>query len=84
MRILVVWLNAFAIMFMVTIGWWISQPVVLGVSSGLKSQMSGAGLSVAYAVEYASYVWGPILDVFILLWAFMNSQKRDVESEVYG
>jgi hypothetical protein len=85
MRIVFVWLSAFTLLFMITLGWWVSQPVVIGVSQGLRTQITNPnGLLVATGVEYVSYVWGPLFDVFILLWAVLNSQRRDVESEVYG
>jgi hypothetical protein len=85
MRIVFVWLSAFTLLFMITMGWWVSQPVVIGVSQALRGQMTNPnGLLIATMVEYVSYVWGPLFDVFILLWAVLNSQRRDVESEVYG
>lgn len=85
MRIVFVWLSAFTLLFMITLGWWVSQPVVIGVSQGLRVQITNPnGLNIATMVEYVSYVWGPLFDVFILLWAILNSQRRDVESEVYG
>jgi hypothetical protein len=69
---------------MITVGWWVCLPIVAAVSNALKPSMGASGLNVATAIEYANYVWGPILDVFIVLLALLNSQRRDVESEVYG
>lgn len=85
MRIVYVWLSAFTLLFMISVGWWVSLPVVIGVSQGLRPQITSPnGLLIATAIEYVSYIWGPLFDVFILLWAVLNSQRRDVESEVYG
>ena len=85
MRIVFVWLTAFTLLFAVSMGWYVSLPVVLSMSNGLKPQITEArGLTLAVAVEYVSYVWGPLCDVFIVLWAILNSQKRDVESEAYS
>ena len=85
MRIVFVWLSAFTLLFMISVGWWVSLPVVIGVSQGLRPQITNPnGLLIATAIEYVSYIWGPLFDVFILLWAVLNSQRRDVESEVYG
>lgn len=86
MRIVYVWLFAFTLLFMISVGWWVSLPIIAGISNGLKPRITDpTALNIAIAVEYVSYVWGPLFDVFILLWAIMNSQQRDVESEVrYG
>jgi hypothetical protein len=84
MRIVWVWISAMTLLFMVTVGWWVSQPVVIGVSQGLRSQISGTGLNIATMIEYVSYAWGPLFDVFVLVWAFMESQRHDMESEVRG
>jgi hypothetical protein len=84
MRIVYVWLSAFTLLFMISVGWWVSLPIVIGVSMSLKPQITDpAGLNIATAVEYVGYVWGPLFDIFILLWAILNSQRKDVESEVY-
>ena len=84
MRIVYVWLTTFTLLFMISVGWWVSLPIVIGVSMGLKSQITSPnGLLIATAIEYVSYIWGPLFDIFIILWAVLNSQHRDVESEVY-
>jgi len=85
MRIVYVWLSAFTLLFMISVGWWVSLPVVIGVSQGLRPQITDPnGLNIATAVEYVDYIWGPLFDGFIILWALLNSQRKDVESEVYG
>jgi len=84
MRIVFVWLAAITMMFVVTVGWYISQPVVMGVAYALKASISHpSAQSILTLVEYASFWWGPITDMFILLWAFINSQKSEYESYVY-
>jgi len=85
MRIVMVWIVTIILIFTISLGWYVSQPIVIGVSRGLKSSITDAnGKLVATAVEYVSYAWGPILNIFVLLWAVISSQKRDVESEIYG
>ncbi len=79
------WIVASILMFSVTVGWYITQPVVIGFSRALNSSLtSDSARNVATAVEYGSVVWGPLLICFILLWAIYSSQQRDVESEIYG
>lgn len=80
-----VWLTASVLIFSISIGWYVSQPVVIGVARGVNSTITNQqGRNVATFVEYASFLWGPIVILFILLWAVISSQRRDVESEIYG
>ena len=80
-----VWIVTIILIFTVSLGWYASQPIVLGVSRGLESSITtDQGRLVATGVEYVSYAWGPLLILFILLWAIISSQRRDIESEVYG
>jgi hypothetical protein len=73
------------LLFMISVGWWVSLPIVIGVSQGLRAQITNPnGLNIATMVEYVEYVWGPLFDVFILVWAIMEGQRHDVESEVHG
>lgn len=85
MRIVRVWIFATFLIFTVSIGWWISQPVVFGIARGLNSTITNQnGRNAMLAVEYGSIAWGPVMIIFILLWAIISSSKRDVESVVYG
>jgi hypothetical protein len=86
MRIVKVWLVAFFLIFTITAGWYLSQPAVIGLSRGINATVydNPSARNVSTAIEYVSYVWGPLLVCFILVWAIMSSQKRDIESEMYG
>ena len=86
MRILRVWILASIIIFSVSLGWYISQPVVIGFSRSLNATISANqnAVNVSKAIEYGSIIWGPLLIIFILLWAIVSSQQRDVESVIYG
>lgn len=83
MRILLVWVVAITLMFAVSLGWYVSQPIVLGISRQLSTSMNAQGQTVTRGIEYASYAWGPILNLFIFLWAIISSSKHDVYSEIY-
>lgn len=73
------------LIFTVSIGWYVSQPVVIGVARAINSSITdSSGRSAMTAIEYVSFAWGPVLIAFILLWAIISSSKRDVESVVYG
>lgn len=85
LRIVQVWIVAIILIFTISLGWYVSQPIVLGVSRSLESSIApGQGRLVATGVEYVSYAWGPLLIIFILLWAIVSSSKKDIESEIYG
>jgi phage shock protein PspC (stress-responsive transcriptional regulator) len=85
MRIVYVWIFAFTLAFIITVGWWVSLPIIAGVSAGLNSSITDPNaINIATAVSYVSYAWGPLFDIFIVAWALLNSQAKDVESEVYG
>jgi len=83
MRILLVWVVAITLIFAVSLGWYVSLPIVLGVSRGISSMLNAQGQTVARGIEYASYAWGPIINLFILLWAIVSSSKHDIESVYY-
>lgn len=85
MRILFVWVVAIALIFMVSVGWYSTLPSVLGVSRALNASYyeDANARNIATAVEYASYAWGPVFILFIILWALVSSSKWDVESQRY-
>ena len=86
MHVLWTWVVAIVLLFTTTVGWLVSIPIVVGVARGLNNTLpaSGSGRSIATMIELLSFVWGPLFDIFILGWAVISSQRRDVESEVYG
>lgn len=86
MRIIRVSVIAMILLFTISIVWYVSQPAVIGVSRALNSTYyeNANARNVATAVEYGSIAWGPIVDIFILLWWVLSAGKKDVESEIYG
>jgi Ni,Fe-hydrogenase I cytochrome b subunit len=84
MRILYVWLTALSLMTFVSIGWYVSMPIVYGVANALRPSITmGSGPAIVGFVIIANISWGPIFDVVLLLWALISSQQKDVESEIY-
>lgn len=77
MRILFVWLTCVAIMFTVTVGWYISQELVVQIAHQCLSDVTGQGLALLTLIEYANIIWGPLFDILILLWAIVSSQATD-------
>lgn len=85
MRIIAVWLTAILLLFVISVSWWATLPAIIGVSFALNDSITHpTGRSISTGIQYAGYAWGPLLCIFILLWAIISSQKRDIESEVYG
>jgi len=85
MRIVFVWVTTFILLFTVSIGWYLSLPVTIGLMRSLQTVVTDpTALGIARIVEFVGIIWGPLWDLFILLWAVISSQRRDVESMVYG
>jgi len=85
MRIVRVLIIGSILLFVSTIGWYISQPVIFGLTRGLNSTISADAnaVNVATAIEYASIAWGPLMTLFIVVWMVASASKRDVESVLY-
>lgn len=86
MRMIVVWSVALTLLFTVSVGWLICLPICFALSSSIEAQVSTlpSALGAFRIIEYVVILWGPIWDIFILLWAFMESHRIDVTSQVYG
>lgn len=86
MRILRVLIIGSILLFISTLGWYVSQPVVIGLARGINSTVYGNANAVnaVSAVEYASFAWGPLMTLFVLLWMIYSASKKDVGSIVYG
>lgn len=86
MRILRVIIIGSILLFISTLGWYISQPVVIGLARGINSTVyaNANARNAVSAVEYASFAWGPLMTLFVLLWMIYSAAKRDVESQIYG
>lgn len=85
MRIVRVLVLGTILLFTVSLGWYISQPVVIGIARALNSSITEPrGRLAVTAIEYGSFAWGPILIIFIIIWMISSAAKRDVESELYG
>lgn len=86
MRIVVVLIVASILIFTITLSWYITLPMLIGISRALNETYYSDpnARNIALAVEYVSYAWGGLFDLFILLWAIVSASKYDVESERYG
>ena len=83
---IVVWTIAFVLLFTISVMWYVTLPVAFALGSSVESQMATlpAALNMLRLVEYVVILWGPIWDFFIVLWAFMESHRVDVTSQIYG
>jgi len=82
-----VWIVGLTLIFIISVGWYVSQPIVLGVSRTVNASIVGTETNARNTItmiEYTSFLWGPVFILFVLLWMFVSSARRDVESEVYG
>jgi len=84
MRILIVLISGLGLIFIVSMSWWLTLPIIIPIARAANSTVTlpAARLTIN-AIEYAEYIWGPLFVVIIVLWMLINAQKRDVESEIY-
>lgn len=87
MRILMVWITAFVLLTFITVGWLVSNTLVTQIASGnaaLIGSVGSEGFNLAKLIEYVNILWGPVLDLLVVIWAIAHSVYRDVASEVYS
>lgn len=86
MRILRVLVIGSILLFISTLGWYVSQPVVIGIARAFNATTYSNvnARNAVSAVEYGSILWGPIMTLFVLLWMIYSASQRDVESVIYG
>lgn len=77
-------ITGLTLLFIITVSWYISQVIVTGICSALFSTLSGDAAGVMGLAQFASIIWGPILDILVIVWMIAAAQMRDVESEIYG
>ena len=78
------WVTATILLLSVSIGWYVTLPVAWALSTQVETVASGNGLSALRIVEYVVILWGPLWDLFIILWAFLESHRVDTMSVAYG
>ena len=84
MRVLFVWFTAIVCLFIITIGWYICNGVVLTIAYQAMGDLTGQAFSLLTLVEFVAAWWGPIFDVIVLLWAIINSQEIDPNSRIFA
>ena len=80
MRVLWVWFTAIVSVFVVTLGWYISNGVIITIAYQAAGDLSAQGFGLLTLLEYVNAWWGPVFDVIIILWAIINSQEIDPNS----
>lgn len=85
MQILYVWITALVLCLTITIGWYVSQDLVNQIASSNMTLIgeSGSGFNLLKLIEYVNIAWGPVFDFLVILWAIINSARRDITSEIY-
>lgn len=79
-----IWYNLLALWFITTVIWFIFMPVVNGIMDALSSYATT--VESQYVLASLKFAWDatPVLVViFSLIWAFVNAQKPNWESEQY-
>jgi hypothetical protein len=85
MRMLFVILTGIILLFTITMGWYISQTLVVSIATAMMPQLTSTaeGSSLLSLLEFCNIVWGPVFDFLVVLWMIASAQARDVESEIY-
>jgi hypothetical protein len=84
MRILFIWLTVISLCGFVTLGWYLSQIIVLSIVHQLFANATGETAVLLSLLEYVVAWWGVIFDIVIILWGIIASQAQDTESVIYG
>ena len=84
MRVLWVWFTALTSIFIITVGWYIGNGVVMTIAYQAAGDLTGKAFSLLTLLEYVAAWWGPLLDIIVLLWAIINSQEIDPSGYRYG
>jgi hypothetical protein len=82
MRVLWVWFTAIISVFIITIGWYIGNGVVITIAHQALGDLTGQAFSTLTLLEYVAAWWGPILDLVVIVWAIINSQEIDPNSRL--
>jgi len=83
MRVLFVWFTAIVCLFIITIGWYICNGIVMTIAYQAMGDLTGQAFSALTLVEFVAAWWGPIFDFIVILWAILNSQEIDPMSRIF-
>jgi hypothetical protein len=83
MNVIKVWIFGMSVMAAISLGWYISLPIVLNVSraAGLIAAADANVVSHINLVEIVEYIWGPAFVAVILIWMIVYGHKVDVQSD---
>lgn len=82
-----VWIVGLALLSMVTISWYVTQPIIYSLTEGTEPILEDLGENSTQSVHTFNFirffgtVWGPIFDGVIILWMLVSSSRRDIESD---
>jgi hypothetical protein len=77
-----IWYQLLALWFVVTVVWFIFQPVVQGIMDGIAPYCTNSeSLTVLSGVRFTWNAVPILVVVFSLIWVFTHAQKPSWESE---
>jgi hypothetical protein len=92
MRIVFTVLTGLSLITFITLAWYIFQPFCWSAITMSQTILEGFGLSsdeLQLAVNnnallyWANLLWGPLSDIFVILWMAVSAQRIDPSSEVF-
>lgn len=86
MRIVFVIIVGLTLLFVITVSWYVGNAIVSGMLLAFYELLTAteASENVTNIVAFLNIVWGPILDIMVILWMIASAQQIDVESALYG
>lgn len=86
MRIVFVIITGLTLLFIITLGWYVSNIIGSSILVAVWEflTMTEAGENITSLATFANIIWGPLLDIMVILWMIAAAQQRDVESAMYG
>lgn len=74
------------LMFLFTVGWYMSNAMTGVLISNMMDELTSTteGTQLTSLVLFLNAIWGPAMDIIVLVWMAASAQQRDVESEMYG
>lgn len=93
MRPIIIWVVALALITAISAAWYITKPIAdvaadqgVGIldNMNVSADVMVRATSTYGLLDVLTTFWGPIADIFVIIWAVIASAKVTVGSEYYG
>lgn len=79
-------ITGLTLLFIITAGWYVSNMVASSILYNVIEEMTltSEGESLVGLATFLNIIYGPVLDILVIIWMVAAAQQRDIESELYG